>query len=762
MEKKLIPVNTGIALIFPVKVLRLITDNFIQVVGKEPKNIGFILSYENGKIKKTKIKNMVYKMNPVDRDIIVFNEGSTDSYEYDIKNPNASSIRKLYFKKDYSPFNFWTKKHDGVVSRSKPEVFKSRNIGTQDVMMRGGDMKEIILNSAQYDNNNKKFHYQFIVKYEINNGINNGIEINSITFNKSYDEYTEEEEVDSTQEGGVFGWFKKRFGFKNKAGITPAPVAPPPALPPIKSSRGPLPPPPAAQAPQGPPQAQAPPPPLPRRPAPQDIYATVNKSRRPPPPLPPRSVSTSSSSSSSSTSSSLPLPPLIEFEIDSKNDHILLRQFLSTPIMNNFSNYFSRIITRREISIETPIINGIIQYYTSTSTPTTTKPIFDNPYLLTNTGIQIVQQTSDLTKGLYGKINNRNKYSDAGVLTSDQNFDHYVIYIDDNPEGSNYKNTNLSSRQHPMLLKSDDKVRVIGLKSNDFNGITSNYKAVLDMIRGQIQQIVGTHYQQGHLKQLKITIKLDFDCTLAGAHMYVCTIGPLGDSADTMKHRNMFVNYVQNNYPDIFNNAKNNQQIKCFAIDSVGNKIINVNALHEYLLMNMVKVQEMLYNYFINTTFINNNHTLDRGVLLMKMLNAIKRMPGFEYDKLYHPDRSDHEYHEYTQGISRSGSMSSSTDSPVAKAVPIHASLGEVFRNNQEQYSLFADPRVKAPLSAVDSSISPLRRQKAFKKRPIQSRTAPTDEQRVALAEMQRFTQAGGSRNVQYFRLKYFENESEV
>ena len=348
----LIPKNSGIALIFPVNVKKIETPNLNEttITEKNLKPIGFILSYKDGMIKQEPITSMTSTTN---NSIIEFNDNK--DILYNVLSPSDSFVKKLYFKKEYSPLNFWTEHKDGV-EHHEPKIFKYHLNGESETTMKGGNMNRIQLKSAVYGDNDKKFFYQFDV--EAGNYNENGVEIKSIKFNKIVGEHVEEYGIQDgiTHEGGGRKWYNPLswfgFGRSEKARITPATQ-----LEQVQS-RGPLPLPPPPT-----------PPPQPRPPAPT-----------PPPQRSARKSSSSLSFSSRSSSSSLPpstqpspvyvekfIPPFeiksleplnIELEIDSKNFHTYLRTFLNLDEMIQFRQLFSKVITRRDYTTYISNINN--------------------------------------------------------------------------------------------------------------------------------------------------------------------------------------------------------------------------------------------------------------------------------------------------------------------------------------------------------------------------------------------------------------------
>jgi hypothetical protein len=300
----LIPKNSGIALIFPVDVKRNQSYELHEttITEKNSNPIGFILLYRNGKLEYEPIKQMTSTTN---NSIIEFND--TSSILYNVLHPSNSFIKKIYFKKTYSPLNFWTKTRDEV-EQHEPKIFGYHLNGESETIMKGGNdinNKIIKLKSAVYGEINKKFFYEFIV--EVGDYNENDVEIKSIKFNKIHGEHVEEYGIQDgiTHEGGAW-WKPWTWGRSSSVQVTPGSTNPPivanpmyepgPAAP----SQGPQPPtPPPSRNPSRGPLPQ-PPGFVPPVPAPPPLY------RIPPPRNQRQPLSSSGSLSSGPLSSSSP------------------------------------------------------------------------------------------------------------------------------------------------------------------------------------------------------------------------------------------------------------------------------------------------------------------------------------------------------------------------------------------------------------------------------------------------------------------------
>ena len=490
MEKTLILANTGIAFIFPVRVKRLQTDKNITIKEKNSKNIGFILSYINGKIGKTKIK----KMTLMETNIIKFNDD--DSYNYNIDNPNSSFVKKLYFKKDYSPFNFWTKKRDEVVTRTKPDVFKcSKN--SDDVMMKGGNLERIELNSSVYVNgDNKTFFYSFIIDYVVNG---NGVEINSVTFNKKIGEYVEVEDL--TQDGGGFfgRMLRSVLGIGKNSGnyVTQSPPSgSPPPPPPPRSSRG----------------------PLPRTPSGSSVSSGSAVSLTPPPLPPPRS-----SGSAGSFVSSGSQPSSFNRNNGSKFDR-------GDPYRRATHR---RAIRRQKIEFQINTKNnypeGCRAFFNIL--PPEFKKLFTCMIIQSKYKGEVDSNTGNINELIKNEYGTKFQYA----MSQTNHTNNYVIYIDDNPVGPDGGEDRSTDKAY--VREYSNNMSMVKLKSDKFGGITnyiSTYISYVNFPKTEEAEKIGDNYIDEILFEIinkkkqsyqKIIVIFDFDCTLLYSHAFRTLMG---------------------------------------------------------------------------------------------------------------------------------------------------------------------------------------------------------------------------------------------
>lgn len=778
--KTLLPNGGAFAFIFPVNVKRNESYNLNEITITEKNSnsnpIGFILRNNNGVIEKQPITSMTSTTNNT---IIEFN--NNPKIMYNLLNPAESFVKKLYFKKEYSPLNFWTKKRDGVEDITYPRVFKYHSNGESETTMKGGDMNRIQLKSAVYGETNKKFFYQYDIEIDVNGPDN--ISIKSITFNKIDGEYNKEYDV---QEGGA--WWNKIFnpltwGKRKSATINPT-VGPQPAQsePRLVFEET------HEQIP-----ARQPSLPLSQTPStststlrsvsaasgslsgsPTPLGRSVSTASAGPPSLPPsRSLSTASRSSGSSLSgpptppprripstASLPPTPVghafppsrspsaasaashhphskIEFQINTKNNYPEGCRAFFNILPPEFKKLFSCMIIQSQFRGEVNHKTGNIDM---------------------------------LTRGSFG-----NKFVYANNQTN--NGDNYVIYIDDNPVLENHeedKSDTTFVREYPPNMS------IIKLKADKFGGITNyiSYGEKTEKIDGRefIDHLLVEIINRVRVKSTlqKIIVIFDFDCTLLYSHAFKTLMG------DFKVFNKDFSNYLQpHNYDELFNNYLT-------TLKSVNN----------------METGNIRTSEFINAMDKEPKLKDLKDLTVQYFLTGIKNIRFNNLMKLFEKMISASESHS----LSHSPSISSLTNpTSVVHIEPIHSSRDEVLGTGfSSQGPVTRRPSTASTASTTSIANPPVYGDEFFEDPATmmsekqlefyrgQSSAAapgtvvvsenrayrPTAEQRKMLNILEENRQAGkfsqsvrypppppqtgGSHNVQYFRLKYFNNESDV
>jgi len=222
----------------------------------------------------------------------------------------------------------------------------------------------------------------------------------------------------------------------------------------------------------------------------------------------------------------------ITFEIDSNNNHDLLRSFLRA--IPDFTKLFNYVITRRGVgnSLESSISNGNINTNTNKNLP----------------------------------IELSNKFTH--LMAMRKCYDH-IFYIDDNPEHDPKIDKKTADAYYDYPQNTDGCSYTIFKLISDATGGIVNYLSFgikqmklngnfgvkfLDLyILEKILELLKTH------NELKILFKIDFDCTLARTHLFK-TILNTGQFRNTFLQKYPKYSYINND--KTFITAMNNQQIK--------------------------------------------------------------------------------------------------------------------------------------------------------------------------------------------------------
>lgn len=272
------------------------------------------------------------------------------------------------------------------------------------------------------------------------------------------------------------------------------------------------------------------------------------------------------------------LPP-VTLEIDSNNEHEILRTFYNM-LSEEYHTLFSSLITRR----------GYVAHITNTK----------------NTSLKKKTIWEDTTEG------NGKKWSGDGGVQQKINGGYYVVYIDDNAEHVDTKN--VDGGKIDEIVQFGENYTIIKLESNIVGGIynyirKNNPLTVYHAKTNKyytIEQIIDAIFSNVTTKP--ILFKFDFDCTLAAVHFYGIFVGD-ADNGVSEKHRRLWNTYM--------------------------NRTLDINkpfdTVYKFVLeQNKKEISDRLVKFIMDTEVEKNNNEIDvlyfgvREITLLAFLHNLK------------------------------------------------------------------------------------------------------------------------------------------
>jgi hypothetical protein len=430
-------------------------------------------------------------------------------------------------------------------------------------------------------------------------------------------------------------------------------------------------------------------------------------------------------------------PPTVTIEIDSNNNHEVLGAFFDMLPLE-FRQLFSSLITRQNH-------NQLGQ-------------------------IKHIDTINDGIRKAGRLINEpQNKwYGTDGVQQRIDQGGYYVVYIDDGAEGPGEVYGTKNKIAGTDVVEHGDNYTIIKLQSNIEGGIYEYIKDVpTKLFNGMtLRQVIQDVFNKNSNRN--ILFKFDFDCTLAAVHFYAIFVGSVTEKVDDTfrgKWRNMLKTI--NDYTRDFTPHLPRPQILTYLprdilanlpLDKINSTLPSNNDLtfNAYFTSNPPVASDppLASNPYFKKLLVEfvMNTPLGRYDILLKFLKDLKNRIGIS--ERLDLGRGDAYYSLTPRPRTGSENIYVNTPPPGSSSMrgvnPGSMQLGHELTEEEIMSTLYKKPHTGRP-----------RIGQPHPQPPQPQLPPPRLPLRIGQAS-QLQPRTGGASNLQYFKLKYFQNESYV